>query len=324
MTDSRRDINSLSRLQAIQSEFSELFFDRKEMTRDDREEMTRSFALALHSEISSMVGEISFRDHVTAGRHVDTKKILYETVDAFRYMLAILNLWGHTTDDFLNAFENRDAFLHTRYQLEKRQWSGEPVIIVDVDEVVCGFRTGFTEWIINEKGVDVDVNSPEYYHIQPVKEAGLQPEGLFEEFIDGANLRSLPEISSTIEALNELKRRGFWIQLLTARPAKNMQCLYDTYFWLNRSGLDFDRVAFSPEKMIWLTKSDYFNHGAVVCAIDDSVKHTMEYAKHGVHVMSPIMSYNEELRGMRNVTMYDTPGELLDGVLNLTEVKNER
>jgi hypothetical protein len=322
MTGLKRDINSLSRLQDIQLEFSELFFDREDMTRDDREEMTRSFALALHSEISSMVGEISFRDHVSAGRHVDTKKILYETVDAFRYMLAILNLWGHTTDNFLDAFENRDAFLHTRYQLEKRQWSGEPVVIVDIDEVVCGFRTGFTEWIVSEKGVDVDVNSPEYYHIQPVKDAGLQPEGLFEEFIDNANLRHLPAISLAINAINELKRRGFWIHLLTARPAKNMQCLYDTYFWLNRSGLDFDRVSFSPEKMIWLTKSDYFNQGTVVCAIDDSVKHTMEYAKHGIRVMSPTMSYNEELYGMHNVTMYSTSEELLEGVLNLAEVKN--
>lgn len=318
MTDSRQDINSFSQLQKIQAQFSSLFFNSDEMTHEEREEMTRSFALALHSEVSAMVGDISFRDHVTPGRQADTKKILYESVDVFRYLLAVLNLWGHTSEDFLTAFQNRDAFLHMRHDLEQQKWSGEPVIVVDIDEVICEFRKGFTEWLNSEKGVNLDVNSPEYYHVQPVKEAGLQPEGLFEEFIDKGMLRQLEPIRSTIDVLNQLRALGFWVQLLTARPSHNLQCLYDTYFWLSKIGLNFDRVGFSPEKMIWLTKSEYFDSGSVVCAIDDSSKHTMEYAKHGVKVMSPLMSYNHELIGVNNVTVYETPTQLMEGILKLS------
>jgi hypothetical protein len=317
MTGSVPDIDSFSYLQEVQAKFSKLFFNSNDMTHEEREEMTRSFALALHSEVSAMVGEISFRDHVSTGRQADTKKILYESVDIFRYLLATLNLWDHSSQDFLAAFRNRDAFLHMRHNLESRKWEGQPVIIVDVDEVICEFRKGFTEWLNSEKNTRLDVNSPEYYHVQPLKDAGLQPEGLFNEFIDIGMLRKLEPIVGTIKVLNELKERGFWIQLLTARPSQNLQCLYDTYFWLSESGLDFDRIDFSPEKMIWLTKSEYFNSGAIVCAIDDSAKHTMEYAKHGVKVVAPRMSYNNELAGVDNVTIYDTPNELIMKITNL-------
>ena len=74
MTDSRQDINSFSQLQKIQAQFSSLFFNSDEMTHEEREEMTRSFALALHSEVSAMVGDISFRDHVTPARQIVTGK----------------------------------------------------------------------------------------------------------------------------------------------------------------------------------------------------------------------------------------------------------
>ncbi len=315
MKDLMPDIRTFESLQAVQEQFSDLFFRSDAMSDDEKEEMTRSFALALHSEVSSLIGEISFKDHVRSGRVANAKKILYESVDVFRYILAILNLWGHSTEDFLNAFANRDAFLHMRFELDKRKWDGQPVIIVDLDEVVCGFRDGFTEWLVEEKQVDVDVNSTEYYHVRPIKDVGLSPEGLFQEFIDSGHLRDLEVIHGIVGVLNQLKMMGFWIHLLTARPDKNLQCLYDTYYWLNLSGLKFDRISFSAEKMIWLTKSEYFDSGSVVCAIDDSVKHSMEYAKHGVTVIAPTMSYNTEMHDVDNITMYDTPQELLSFIM---------
>ena len=304
-------------LKEIQGQFSDLFFNASALSEEEKEEMTRSFALALHSEVSSLVGEISFKDHIGTGRKADTRKILYESVDVFRYILAILNLWGHTSEDFIEAFMNRDAFLHMRFELDRRKWDGQPAIIVDVDEVVCSFRGGFTDWLVTTKGLSVDVNSNEYYHVQPIKEAGFSPEGLFEEFISRGNLRNLDTIMGTVDALNQLRRDGFWIHLLTARPDKNLQCLYDTYYWLSKCGLEFDRISFSPEKMIWLMKAEYFEQGVVICAIDDSVKHTMEYAKHGVHVISPVMSYNTELREVNNVTMYENPQELFSAITEL-------
>ena len=76
--------------------------------------------------------------------------------------------------------------------------------------------------------------------------------------------------------------------------------------------MKFHKIDFSPEKMIWAANSEYYDSESIVCAIDDSPKHTMEYAKHGIKVASPVTPYNGELRGMENVMMFETKQELTD------------
>ena len=68
--------------------------------------------------------------------------------------------------------------------------------------------------------------------------------------------------------------------------------------------MKFHRVDFSAEKYRWLTKSEYFDSGQIVCAIDDSAKHSAEYAKHGISTLSPVTSYNRELEDVDGVMMY--------------------
>ena len=325
-TDSSFDVlDSFSCMQELQEKFSDLFFDKGGMSNERKEEMTRSFALALHHEVSSLVGEINFKDHVSGRKKVMPRSILYEGVDVFRYLLAVLNLWDFTPEDFLGAFKDRDSFLHMRHALENNQWKGEPVIIVDIDDVICAFREGFSEWLLDKKGIPVDVNSTEYYHVQVVQDAGFSPEALFEEFIDSRELPKLKAVESIIKAINLLHAEGFWVHLLTARPASNLQCLYDTYSWLKQSGLKFDKVSFSAEKLIWLVKTNYFEQRKIICAIDDSTKHSMEYAKHGTPVLAPKMSYNNELLTVDGVDVYYDGQELVSKVHSLYEehIKNE-
>ena len=325
-TDRTTDaLDSFSCMQELQEKFSDLFFNKQDMSNEKKEEMTRSFALALHHEVSSLVGEINFKDHVLGRKKVVPKSILYEGVDVFRYLLAVLNLWDFTPDDFLQAFRDRDFFLHMRHALENNRWDGEPVVIVDIDDVLCSFREGFSEWLRDKKEIPVDVNSTEYYHVKVVQDAGHSPEALFEEFIDSRELPKLKAVRPIIDAINLLHSEGFWIHLLTARPSGNLQCLYDTYAWLGQSGLKFDKVSFSAEKLIWLVKTDYFEEKKVVCAIDDSTKHSMEYAKHGVRILSPKMSYNNELLSMDGVSVYGDSQELVDHVHSFYEehINNE-
>jgi hypothetical protein len=64
--------------------------------------------------------------------------------------------------------------------------------------------------------------------------------------------------------------------------------------------------------MIWAANSEYYDSESIVCAIDDSPKHTMEYAKHGIKVASPVTPYNDELHGVENVMMFESKQELSD------------
>jgi hypothetical protein len=84
-----------------------------------------------------------------------------------------------------------------------------------------------------------------------------------------------------------------------------LRCLYNTYTWLGKCSLEFDAIDFTGEKFRWLADQPFYNAGKVICAIDDSPKHASEYAKHGVKVLAPSLSYNQELKRVKGVRFFD-------------------
>lgn len=303
----------------MQKKFSDLFFTRDNLSEEEKEEITKSLALELHSEVTELINAINFKDHRRTRTQIDKEKILYESVDVFRYLLAILNLWDIPDDKFISGFEDKDLFLHARHEMEDLKWDLQPVLIFDLDDVICEFRETFISWLGSKHGIFADINSSEYYTTAEVKEAGLNPESVFEEFVKERCLRKISPNIDIINTVNSLYDMGYWIQILTARPDDSLVCKYDTFRWLEKSGLKFHRVDFSPEKYRWLTKSEYYSNGKIVCAIDDSAKHAAEYAKHGVKVCAPLKTYNREIRNIENIHMYKNDKELLNYIKKLSE-----
>jgi hypothetical protein len=297
--------------------FSDLFFDSTKFDDAKREEMTKSFALALHGEVSELISSINFKDHHSNKKTPDREKILYESIDVMRYLFAIMNVWGCEPDEVETAFEDKDTFLHMRHRIENAKWDGRPVLLVDVDDVIAHFRKDYFEWLNDKHGIDIPLDYPEYYASSPLHERGINPEASFKEFISERRLRVIEPIEGIRAVLREAQKMGFWIQLLTARPDQNLICLYDTYHWIDKMSIPFDGIAFSGEKYRWLVQSQFYGH--VAACIDDSPKHAAEYANHGLLVISPKLSYNESLRDVKNVIRYGSVDELLEQITALKE-----
>lgn len=293
--------SNLNESLAAQKAFSDLFFESASLTDEQREEQLKTLVLALHSEATGIVEAINYKDHRREEEPADQAKILYKTVDAYRYILAILNLWGIDGNNFAAALGQKDDFLHYRHKVSGRRWSGQPIALFDIDDVLANFRKSFCEWSSKKCGHFIDPESDEYYNVREFKRLGINSEGYFKEFMDCHGLATLERDESYSGLLSDLKARGFWIQIITSRPANELTCFYDTYTWLKRNNIDADGVAFAPEKFIWLSKQPFYNTGKYF-AIDDSAKHAAEYAKHGVKVLVPEKSYNQEVRGINNVT----------------------
>jgi hypothetical protein len=298
-----------------QREFSNLFFDADQFNDDKREEMTKSFALALHGEVSALVSSINFKDHHANRKTPDREKILYESIDALRYLLAIMNTWGYTPDEVDDAFNDKDTFLHMRHKSETAKWDGRPVLIVDVDDVIAHFRKDYFKWLEATYDIVIPQDYPEYYASTPLKEKGINPEATFKDFISDRKLREIEPIDDTIDVLGRAQKMGYWIQLLTARPDQNLICLYDTYHWINQMNIPFDGLAFSGEKYRWVVQSPFYGH--VAACIDDSPKHAAEYATHGLLVLSPELSYNTSLKDVKNVIHYSNSKQLLTELTNI-------
>ncbi len=293
-----------------QKKFSDIFFDDTKLSPVEREEMTRSFVLALHGELSELVSSINFKTHRTSRKTPDREKILYESVDVLRYLMAIMNIWGISSEEFVSAFEDKDVFLHKRHHDENVQWDGRPVLIVDIDDVISDFRDHFFRWLDLKHGIKLSKDYHEYYASSPLNERGLNPESVFKDYVSERGMREIGVIEGVVEVLQQAREMGFWVQLLTARPDQNLICLYDTYHWIAQHKIPHDGIAFSPEKYRWVVQSPFYGH--VAGCIDDSSKHAAEYAMHGLRVISPKTSYNSSLIGTKNIEFYETHEELLN------------
>jgi len=268
----------------------------------------KSMVLGLQSETIELLNTVKFKDHVAYSNSVSRDKILYESVDVYRYLLAILNNWNITADEFVGACFSRDQHLHARKDLESRAWDGNaPVVVFDIDDVIGGFRQRFFEWIEETFDLELDQNSDQYYCTSELSQAGLNPEGVYERFIQESQVRSIPLIDSAASSIRLAKESGCFVQVLTARPGDNNRLCYDTYTWLQDHGLlsCIDSVAFSGEKLRWIMKREWYNTGYLVCAFEDSPKHASEYASHGITTFVPEMSYNTGLQGRNNIVFYE-------------------
>lgn len=283
-----------------QEQFSNHFFDPESLTSSQKEELLKTFVLSIHSEATGICDGVNYKDHRLSTKPVDIQKILYKSVDVYRYVLAILNLWGISGSTFEAALSQKDDFLHYRHKLTQKKWNGQPVVLFDMDDVLAEFRSSFCSWVTSTTGCFIDPESKEYYNTEALKAAGLNNETLFKGFIDSHGFLLLERNQQYCDLLKVLRDSGHWIQIVTARPEANLAAFYDTFSWLSRNDIEVDGVAFTPEKFAFLSGQPYFSKGRYF-AVDDSAKHAAEYAKHGVTVVVPEKPYNGEVRGAQNV-----------------------
>ena len=297
MTDWSKFDEALSR----QKTFSDLYFT-DDIDEDERTERLKSFVLSLHAEVTGICEAVDYKDHHRTNAPADLPKVLFKSVDAYRYLLAILNLWGFSAEEFTRALSQKDDCLHFQRELRHRSpWSpGQPVALFDVDDVLADFRDKFCKFASDRIGVFVDPMSEEYYATSTFKKVGVSNDEVFDAFVNGHGFDSLDVIEKYADLMRALSKAGCRIQVITARPAKNLIAYHDTYSWLARSRLPVDDVVFTPEKYVWLAGRPYYGKTKII-AVDDSAKHSAEYAKHGVPVIVPAKTYNREAADIAGV-----------------------
>lgn len=309
----KRNFN-LQKIMEDHRAFTKKYYDQNNFSDKQKEEMLKTLCLALHHEVSQIVEATNFKVFAKNDYEVNTNEIVYNAVDSFRYVLAILGLYGIDHNQFISAYEEKDLYLNELNNLRDHQ-KGQPVAIIDIDDIIGEFRSHFNDWLYNTYNILIDKNSTSYYSSKEVKEQGLSPEGVFEAFIQKNELLNIPVINVMKESIDLLRSKGFYIQLLTSRPEGNLKCKYQTYSWLNKNNVYYDNLAFSFEKYIWVAKKDYYVEGNVKFAIDDSPKHAMEYATHDLKVLMPDLPYNKNARH-ENITVFNR-NNLLDVINNI-------
>ena len=289
-----------------QAQYNESKFGKLE-SNEEKRSISKDLALNSYNSINKMIEKM----RVTNGLP-NEDDLIYSSVDVLRYVMSILNLWEIKPEDVSKAFTLKDIYLDVENRIHEKKWAGEPVIIVDIDDVLCEFRSTFADFLSRRYDIKADVESDQYFFVEDILKASgnINPEKVFDDFVQERHFRCLTPVDDAVEFLTSLREKGYWIQLLTARPKENLKIFYDTYYWLDLSNIPFDRVDFSPEKLRWCMNSEYYDSGAIQFAIDDSPKHALEYANHGISVKVPKKSYNKTIRN-DNVVFYQDLKDLI-------------
>lgn len=300
----QNDIKTINELMVMQKEFSDRNYDNDALSDKDKQEILKTICLSLHSETNNIALSSNFKYFDTNKEHsIDTDNLIYHAVDAMRYVFATLNLYDITPEELNRAYLEKDITLNTSAELQDPN-KDQKVVVVDIDDVICEFRSYFNSWLYKTYNILVCKNSKSYYSSKEVLQAGLSPELVFERFIKDNELCNIPVIEKTKEMLYNLKSKGVYIQLLTSRPSQNLRCKYQTFQWLKENNIPYDNIGFAPEKYLWLAKKEYYIEGRVLFAVDDSAKHAMEYATHDIKCFVPKTSYNESA-SHNNIVHYD-------------------
>ena len=284
----------------------------RNLTQEEIEKYTQELTLCAHAELSSLINATNYKSHhVHSSPSFDRDTVLFESIDVIRYMFAVLNTWKINPAEVKSAYESKDNYLTMQENFKNSQWNGlDPVAIVDIDDVLAEFRISFANWLDEVCNIKADVDSDEYYFITALSQSNENPEIIFETFLKQDGFKSLPVVPGAIDFLSELKSLGYYVHLLTARPKKELRCLYNTYSWVRNNEIPCDAIDFSSEKFRWCAKSKYYDKEKIAFAIDDSPKHAEEYAKHGIKCYVPYKNYNKHLTG-KNIYFYDHFDEVI-------------
>ena len=269
--------------------------------------ISKDLALNSYNSINKMIEKMRAREGI-----LDEDDLTHASVDVLRYVMSMLNLWEIPPPAFSDAYESKSIFLDVQHKTYSRLWDGRPVAIVDIDDVLSEFRFCFSNYLRDNFNIEASIESEQYFFVEEIlaSSKNLNPEKIFESFVRKKGFRRLTLVNDARFFLNTLRQKGYWIQLLTARPMENLNIFYDTYRWLHQTDLTFDRVGFSPEKLRWCMNSEYYDSGAIKLILDDSPKHALEYANHGMSVKVPFKSYNRHIKH-ENITFYNDFSSLL-------------
>lgn len=297
----------LEKMLDAQKRFSKKFYDIDCMTEKEIVEKHKTLCLSMQSALSRLADCVDYREH----RRDDKKKtnrenILFETLDVYRYCLAQFNLWGFNAREIEQSYFLRDEQLSSKLTKNLSNWSGQQIIVVDVDDVLAKFRHQFYNWLNDNFDANVDESSKEYFATKTVN--GKSVNELYSLFIEEGNMLKLQHFDNTVKQINQLQSDGYWIHILTARPEHDLRCRNETYCWLNQI-IKYDSVQFATEKYSSLTNLQAFKTGKILCAIDDSSKHAMEYAMHGITCFVPRKTYNAGLEQSDKLILFDQESE---------------
>lgn len=308
-----------------QSDFDKLFRDSPQSF-SQKSDVTQHLVLCIMSELNEILDTVQWKHHRKTDIRPNPRQTLAECIDVFKYLVSIAQVWGFSEKDFFEVFWKKSMVVRQRYSEEWVKSLRGKSAIIDIDGVLCDYRTGFLDWLSGNRSdlsdYIVKLKSDEYHYIITRKDFNLsikEWQDIKHGFrISGAK-EYLPVYPDAKDFMKGLKDNGISTVLLTSRPIDRYPNLYgDTVSWLNRNGLPHDVVWWAYDK----ADKALEKLSNPVFAVDDDPSHINKFADAGIQTFWICRNKGnaQEEYKLHDSSSRDYSNRSITAIENLTEI----
>jgi hypothetical protein len=226
---------------------------------EERSDLTQHMVLCIMSELDEILSTIHWKHHRNITVKANPQQTLSECIDVFKYLITIVQAWGFTEKEFIDAFWKKSMVVRQRRSEEFLKNVNGKTAVIDIDGVLCDHNQGFMEWLqkydceLYSAAIDKIRNSStgDYNHVSrhDFKLTPTEWQELKHQFRISGYKEFMPAYADAKEFLSEIRRKNITIVLLTSRPIDRYPNLYaDTVAWLKGEGLPYDIIWWSYDK----------------------------------------------------------------------------
>jgi uncharacterized HAD superfamily protein len=241
-----------------QKEFNKLF---RQLPKgfEEQSHLTQHMVLCIMSELDEILNTVHWKHHRNISVKPNPQQTLLECVDVFKYLITIIQAWGFTEKDFIDAFWKKSMVVRQRRSEEFLKNVDGKTAVIDIDGVICDHNQGFIKWL---KKYDVNLydlainkvwdSSTNTYNSVSRHDCKLSPkewQELKHQFRISGYKEFMPVYADAKEFLTKIQQNNITVVLLTSRPIDRYPNLYaDTVAWLKREQLPYDIIWWSYDK----------------------------------------------------------------------------
>jgi phosphoglycolate phosphatase-like HAD superfamily hydrolase len=293
---------ALKNLWDVQAEQQrELGLDPAALSPLERRNVARDLLLSLHEEVSELQRQSgqSYKRHILAGDASDRHNVAIEVADALKLLFAVAQLHGLTEAEVTEAFLDKTRVVKARHEGELARIRSEPVLCVDVDDVLADLGAWHLE--LNAiKGAD-----------SPGAERHRREEAWKDEWYRSGRFRDIPPVEGAAEAMAAVRGWGWRVVLVTARPQWQYKRIHaDTLHWLSKHGIHHDLILFGKDKVELV--HEHLAPAWPVAFVEDHDRNARALSAAGIRVLLYDRAHNRHLPDGPNLERVGSWPEILE------------
>jgi len=230
-------------------------------------------------EMYEMLRETSWKNHRKDKPFMIESNLKEEWIDVFKYWLSIGLVWGFNPKDLIDEYFRKSDVVEQRYKQEKQlDFESAKIAGIDIDGVIAKYPEHFLDFINRKVGADLKVEDLDEYNIYEALDLPKElTKKLKDEFRQSGEKRFIPPMEGAKSFLEKLKRNGYHIVLLSARPYKKYKRIFaDTKEWLEKNELVHDAILWDENKCNRLIRE--FGKNSVQFFVEDNLENANDIA----------------------------------------------